>query len=326
LRVINGGTMNCDSTESSITADVEPLDITLPFAIRALDGMELLSAGARLDEKVIADIARMGRHQQFETCCLLQHGTVLQDMGRFISKDPYAFIFGGSEGIRAHLSQFGEIPIPEPLLSALDLFKQHDFYTYRHSLVVFALTSFMMETCYANTLAERNILLVGPTHDVGKLTIPFEILQKKTPLTRRERQFLEFHAVAGYVLLSYYLGDHRHPAAHVALNHHERCNGSGYPRGTSAVSPLVEMVAICDIYDALISSRPYRKGEYDNRTALEELCDIADAGALGRYNVQALIGRNRAGYPAPEEVRLSTERRGNPPERNCHSVTVDDKV
>ena len=318
--------MNCDSTESSITNDADPLEITLPFAIRDLDGMELLSAGSRLDEAMINDVARMGREKQFKTRCLLQHGSILSDMARFISKDPYAFIFGGADGIRDHLSQFGEIPIPEPLLSALDVFKRKDIYTYRHSLVVFALTSFMMETCYPNTLAERNILLVGPTHDVGKLTIPFEILQKKTPQTRRERQFLEFHSVAGFVLLSYYLGDYRHPAAHVAFNHHERCNGSGYPRGLTEVSPLVEMVAICDIYDALISSRPYRKGEYDNRTALEELCDIAEAGALGRYNVQALIGRNRAGHPAPEEVRLSTERRGNPPESNCHSVTVDDKV
>jgi len=316
--------MNCDSTESSITNDADPLEITLPFAIRDLDGMELLSAGSRLDEAIINDIARSGRLKQFKTSCLLQHNSIFPDMERFISKDPYAFIFGGTDGIRAHLSQFGEIPIPEPLLSALDVFKQNDFYTYRHSLVVFALTSFMMETCYPNTLAERNVLLVGPTHDVGKLTIPFDILQKKTPLTRRERQFLEFHSLAGYVLLSYYLGDQRHPAAHVALNHHERCNGSGYPRGLAEVSPLVEMVAICDIYDALISSRPYRKGDYDNRTALEELCDIAEAGALGRYNVQALIGRNRAGYPAPEEVRLSTERRGNPPESNCHSVTVDE--
>ncbi|MEN8688263.1 MAG: hypothetical protein AB1Z51_12505 [Desulfuromonadales bacterium] len=47
---------------------------------------------------------------------------------------------------------------------------------------------------------------------------------------------------------------------------------------------------------------------------------------MGRSNVQAQIGRNRADYPAPEEVRLSTERRGNPPASNCHSVTVDDKV
>jgi HD-GYP domain-containing protein (c-di-GMP phosphodiesterase class II) len=90
------------------------------------------------------------------------------------------------------------------------------------------------------------------------------------------------------------------------------------------VSPLVEMVATCDIYDALISSRPYRKGEYDNRTALEELSDLAATGALGRYNIQALIGRNRAGYPAPEEVKISAERRGIAPESNCHSITIDE--
>jgi HD-GYP domain-containing protein (c-di-GMP phosphodiesterase class II) len=316
--------MNCQRAEAAITSDVESLDITLPFAIADLGGTELLAAGCRLDETIINDIAEAGRQKQFKTRCLLQHGNIVQDIERFVSEDPYAFIFGGTEGIRKHISQFGEIPIPEPLLAALDVFKRSDYYTYRHSLVVFALTSFMIEKCYPGTLTERNILLVGPTHDVGKLTIPPEILQKKTPLTRRERQFLEFHSVAGYVLLSYYLGDHRHPAAHVALNHHERCNGSGYPRGISAINPLVEMVAICDIYDALISSRPYRKGDYDNRTALEELCDIADAGALGRFCVKALIGRNRAGHPAPEEVRISAERRGTAPESNCHSVTVDE--
>jgi len=311
-------------TDSSITSDVDALDFTLPFAVRDLDGVELLSAGSRLDEATINDIAGMGRLKRFKTSCLLQHNSILSDMERFVSKDPYAFIFGGADGIRSHLMQFGEIPVPEPLLSALDVFRQKDFYTYRHSLVVFALTSFMMEKCYPSTLAERNILLVGPTHDVGKLIIPTEILQKKTPLTHRERQFLEFHSMAGFVLLCYYLGDQRHPAAHVALNHHERCNGSGYPRGIPEVSPLVEMVATCDIYDALISSRPYRKGEYDNRTALEELCNIAEAGALGRFSIQALIGRNRAGYPAPEVVRISTERRGSAPQNNCYSVTVDE--
>jgi len=309
---------------TSVTTDTDELDITLSFAIRDLDGVELITAGSRLDEAIINDIAGMGRLKQFKTSRLLQHESILSDMERFISDDPYTFIFGGVDGIRSHLMQFGEIPVPRPLLSALDVFKQSDFYTYRHSLVVFALTSFMMEKCYPNTLAERNVLLVGPTHDVGKLTIPPEILQKKTPLTRRERQRLEFHSVAGYVLLSYYLGDQRHPAAHVALNHHERCNGSGYPRGVAEVSPLVEMVATCDIYDALISSRPYRKDEFNNRTALEELCDIAETGALSRYSVQALIGRNRVGYPLPEEVRISAERRGNGPESNCHSVTVDE--
>jgi HD-GYP domain-containing protein (c-di-GMP phosphodiesterase class II) len=85
------------------------------------------------------------------------------------------------------------------------------------------------------------------------------------------------------------------------------------------------MVAVCDVYDALISSRPYRKGDYDNRAALEELSATAEKGALSRYSVQVLISRNRTGYPQAEKIEVSTERRGIRPETNCHSVTVDDE-
>ena len=314
--------MNKIFTEAAMAAE---LDITTPFAIHAPDGAELLAAGARLDQTVVADIAAAGREKQFKTCCLLRHGKVLADLVRFANEEPYRFIFGGAEGVRSHLAQFDEIPIPEPLLDALDEFKQRDYYTYRHSLVVFALTSFLIEQCYPNSLAERNVLLIGPTHDIGKLIIPSEILLKKTPLTRKERRRLEFHPISGYVILSYCLGDHRHPAAQVALNHHERCDGSGYPRGLDTVSPLVEMVAACDVYDALVSSLPYRKGDYDNRAALEELSAIADKGALSRYSVQVLISRNRAGYPAPKEIEMSSELRGSRPESNCHNVTLDDE-
>jgi HD-GYP domain-containing protein (c-di-GMP phosphodiesterase class II) len=316
--------MNHVLSEPAKDGNANSLDMMMPFAVRCLDGEELLSAGSRLDETVIVELARTGRQKKFETSCLLRHNNIMSDMECFASETPYTPIFGGADSVRAHLRQFGEIPIPTPLLIALDEFKQNDFYTYRHSLVVFALTSFLMEKCYPNSMAERNILLVGPTHDIGKLSISADILHKKTPLTRRERQFLEFHSVAGFVMLSYYLGDHHHPAAHVALNHHERRNGSGYPRGVAAVSALVEMVATCDIYDALISSRPYRNGVYDNRAALEELSELAEKGALGRYSIQALISRNRDGHPVPKEISISGERRGSTPESNCHSVIVDE--
>lgn len=316
--------MNHVLSEPAKDGNANSLDITMPFAVRCLDGEELLSAGSRLDETIISEIARTGREKKFEASCLLRHGTIKPDMERFVSEDPYVSIFDGVDGVRAHLGQFSEIPTPKPLLTALDVFKQKDFYTYRHSLVVFALTSFMVEQCYPNTTAGSDILLVGPTHDVGKLSIPNDILQKKTPLTHRERQHLEFHPLAGFVMLSYYLGDHRHPAAHIALNHHERCNGSGYPRGVAAVSALVEMVATCDIYDALTSSRPYRRGNYDNRAALEELSAIAETGALSRDSIHALISRNRASHPAPEKLEISSELRGCRPESNCHMIIADD--
>jgi HD-GYP domain-containing protein (c-di-GMP phosphodiesterase class II) len=83
------------------------------------------------------------------------------------------------------------------------------------------------------------------------------------------------------------------------------------------------MVATCDVYDALISSRPYRMSNYDNRTALEELSAIAETGALDLHCVQALIGRNRSGHPAAGQVKISLEKRGIPPTNNCYGQIIE---
>lgn len=300
------------------------LNITLPYAINDLQGTELLAAGSLLDDAVIEAVAANGRQQKFDTRCLLQYGSIRSDLERFMCMKPFEFMFGGPVGIRAHLEKIGEVPVPIPLLHALDIFREHDSYTYRHSLIVFALTTFMMDVCYSAGAVERNVLLVGPTHDLGKLGVPIDVLCKKTPLTQRERALLEFHPVAGYVMNSYYLGSKDHPAALVALNHHERRDGSGYPRGMSEVDPLVEMVAACDIYDALISSRPYRPTDYDNRSALGELSALAEKETLNWRCVQALIGRNRDGYPAAGQVKVSQARRGMSPPDNCYGKIVDE--
>jgi len=184
-------------------------------------------------------------------------------------------------------------------------------------------TSLLMENNSHLNQATKKMLIVGPIHDFGKRFIPKDILHKTTPLTKQERVLLEFHTIAGYVLLSYYLGDHSHPAVHVAFNHHERRDGSGYPRGIFNTDLLVEMVATCDVYDALVSSRPYRTVNYDNRTALEELTKIAETGALDWHCVQTLIAQNRAGHPSPDKIEVSVEKRGTPPPNNCYAIIAD---
>jgi len=300
------------------------LDLTIPFPITCLDGRELLRAGNVLNDNSANDIALRGKEQNYPVSCLMEHHNIRADLETFMHEKPYDFMFGGSTGIRAHIRKVGEVPVPIPLLQALDNFRVHDYYTYRHSLTVFALTSFLMiESRPAETVG-KHVLLVGPTHDLGKLFIPKRILQKSTPLHRSERKVLEFHSLAGYVMLSYYLGDHHHPAALVALNHHERRNGTGYPRGITELDPLVEMVAACDVYDALISARPYRSANFDNRSALEELTAVAAAGGLDWQCIKALVGRNRAGRPSPGQVDLSLEIRGNPPAENCYAQTVEE--
>jgi HD-GYP domain-containing protein (c-di-GMP phosphodiesterase class II) len=283
----------------------------------------LLAAGDPLNEKRIVDIAAQGRQLEQKRECLLQYGHTRSDLKKFLSAGPYAIIFSGDNSIDKYLERMGDLPTPLSLLKILTEFREYDYYTYRHSLVVFALTSLLLEKVSHLNQAKKNMLMVGQIHDIGKRFIPKNILHKTTPLTKQERILLEFHPIAGYVLLSYYLGDHSHPAAQVALNHHERRDGSGYPRGINNSDVLVEMVATCDVYDALVSSRPYRLINYDNRTALEELTQIAETGALDWQCVQTLIAQNRSGHPSPDKVEVSLEKRGTPPPNNLYAIIAD---
>jgi HD-GYP domain-containing protein (c-di-GMP phosphodiesterase class II) len=300
----------------------------LPIAVATLDKKELLPAGTFLTEPVVADVAALGRLQQREECSLLEYGTVQADLQRFLAIPPYSSIFSDKEVVAELFAEMKNVRLPLPLLKALDYFRQHDFHTYRHILMVFNLSSLLVKGLGENRQKSDAEFIAGPSHDFGKISVPLHVLKKAGPLTIREKQILKYHPVSGYVLLAYYLGDHRHPAVLVARDHHERRDGSGYPRGISTIDPVVEMVAACDVYDALLSPRPYRPLSYDNRTALEEMTRMADSGALGWECVEALVSCNRHGRPGVADVSVSRDVRGTPPVGNCYGLIVeeDEKV
>ena len=166
--------------------------------------------------------------------------------------------------------------------------------------------------------------MTGPTHDFGKINIPLQVLKKTDPLTRTERSILEHHSLAGYVLLSYYLQDIHGFAFRVARDHHERNDGSGYPLGRHLNDLLVEIVVVSDIYDALISPRPYRPTSYDNRTALEEITSLAWQGKLNWGVVQALVACNGKSRPHYSECTVSMEKRGSPPADNRYGIIAEE--
>ncbi len=140
-----------------------------------------------------------------------------------------------------------------------------------------------------------------------------------------EHGFIEHHAVAGYVLLGYYCKGTQPLACKVAFDHHERRDASGYPRGIPLKDSLVEIIAVSDIYDALIKPRPYRSGPYDNRTALEEITKMAEQNKIGWDVVKALIARNRKSRPDLAEIKISAEKRGAPPSYNVYGIIADEK-
>ena len=98
----------------------------------------------------------------------------------------------------------------------------------------------------------------GIIHDVGKLQVPDEILNKPGPLTKEERKAIEYHSVAGYELCAR-LG-FMAPELAVIRSHHERVDGKGYPDGLSngQIPLVVKVLSIADVYDALTSARAYR--------------------------------------------------------------------
>jgi PAS domain S-box-containing protein len=134
-----------------------------------------------------------------------------------------------------------------------------DMETKDHSNRVLELTLIMAEEFGFNEQDLMHIRRGALLHDIGKIGVPDEILQKPGPLTDEEWEIMKLHPTAAFQLLSpiQYL----QPAMDIPYCHHERWDGSGYPRGLKGVViPLAARIfAVVDVWDALSSDRPYRK-------------------------------------------------------------------
>jgi len=106
----------------------------------------------------------------------------------------------------------------------------------------------------------RLLRIAAPMHDVGKIAISDQILRKSAPLTADERKEMQRHTVIGHEILSGTDSELLHVAATIALTHHECFDGSGYPAGLSGYDIPLEgrIIAVADVFDALLSDRPYR--------------------------------------------------------------------
>jgi putative two-component system response regulator len=106
----------------------------------------------------------------------------------------------------------------------------------------------------------QNILYAAPMHDIGKIGIPDSILLKPGKLTEKEFGIMKTHCIIGANLLSYSKSEVGILAEEIAISHHEKWNGKGYPQGLAGDKiPLSgRIVALADVFDALTSKRPYK--------------------------------------------------------------------
>ena len=295
----------------------------LQHDVVALNGDILLPGGSSLDHGTCASLSR---RQNGRTRGGYPFGDIpgqTGDLREFLANPPYVNIFSDRRETGEILGLMGRVELIEPVIEALEYFREHDFHTYRHSLMVFALSTLLARHLYPDDRSSLLGALAGPSHDLGKICVPTNILRKDTPLTRLEEGILKHHALAGYVLMTYYTGDAGHLTARVARDHHERRDGTGYPRGIDTYDEMLEIVILADMYDALISPRPYRPVSFDNRTALEMLTGMAVRGKIGWLPLKALIAFNRESRPPLDKCELSMDKRGRPPTRNVYGIRAD---
>jgi putative two-component system response regulator len=123
-------------------------------------------------------------------------------------------------------------------------------------------------------------------HDVGKLGIPDWILSKCGPLSEQEQRRMQSHTTLGHRLLAGSSSELLELAATIALTHHERVDGRGYPRNLRGSEIPLEgrIAAVCDVFDALTSSRPYRMRPF----TIDEAAEIMSAERGGAFDPDVL--------------------------------------
>ena len=155
----------------------------------------------------------------------------------------------------------------------LQALKAYDEDTWAHSLRVAELSVRLARLMGlpGDLLAEIEVGAL--LHDIGKLRVPRTVLHKRPPLTRGEYSLLQSHPLSGYEMLSQ--AHWMQGALDVPLSHHERWDGSGYPYGLceEQIPLAARIVAAADVWDALVSDRPYRPAlqehiAYDRISAL----------------------------------------------------------
>ncbi len=154
-----------------------------------------------------------------------------------------------------------------------------DPYTSAHERRVAELATRIATRLSWSVEAVERLRIAALVHDIGKITIPAEILSKPSRLTETEFALIKSHSAAAYDILAPI--DFGGPVAEIVLQHHERLDGSGYPQGLRGdeIMPGARILAVADVIEAMVTHRPYRPA-----LPLEQALAEIESGAGSRYD------------------------------------------
>lgn len=185
--------------------------------------------------------------------------------------------------------------------------RDSDSFTYAHSVAVCALMANLARRMDMDAGAQQELGIAGLLHDVGKMLIPKEILNKPGRLTDAETEVMRGHVTRGHELLKKG-GNLPQAALEVCLSHHEKIDGTGYPDKLAGpqIGLAARMGAVCDVYDAVTSNRPYKEAW----SPAECLASMFTWQGHFDEDILSLFIRSVGIYPVGSLVRMRSGRLG----------------
>jgi putative nucleotidyltransferase with HDIG domain len=182
--------------------------------------------------------------------------------------------------------------------------RSKDEYTYYHSIAVCALMVNLARQLGFDDEGAREAGLAGLLHDFGKIAVPDTLLKKPDSLTSIEFGLVRQHVERGHQLLR--SNGYSDAVCDACLHHHERIDGTGYPHGLKGkeIGLHARMTAVCDVYDAITSRRPYREAA----GPAESLASMFKWTGHFDPDVLAAFIRSIGIYPVGSLVRLKSDR------------------
>ena len=194
-------------------------------------------------------------------------------------------------------------------LISLARLKTADEYTYMHSVAVCALMVALARQLGLDEEATRTAGTAGLMHDLGKAMIPMDVLNKPGRLTEEEFALVRRHPEEGHRLLLQAGSAIDEKTLDVCLHHHEKTDGSGYPHALKddQIDLFAKMGAVCDVYDAITSNRPYKAG-WDPSESIRKMAEWTD-GHFDKRIFHAFV-KSLGIYPTGSLVRLESGKLG----------------
>jgi putative nucleotidyltransferase with HDIG domain len=208
---------------------------------------------------------------------------------------------------------------PGALISLARL-KTVDDYTYMHSVAVCAMMVTLAKQLGLDAEQVRLAGIAGLMHDLGKAAMPMDVLNKPGKLTDAEFAIIKSHPEEGHRMLLTGTDVHE-MVLDVCLHHHEKTDGSGYPKGLkdAEISLFAKMGAVCDVYDAITSNRPYKSG-WDPAESLRKMAEWSSGHFDGKV-FQAFV-KSLGIYPTGSLIRLTSGRLAVVMEQTGKSLTM----